>query len=130
MTFLTSFQVVHYRGIDGLSLPALTRANLVTDVNGVGKTALLEAMWLFTGRHNPTLLWNANVQRSNNPVLNPVARLSRDRLELHGVENGSHHELRTTFDKVADIARPAKVGGASEENMGVGLTLSHHAARL
>ena len=117
MTFLTSFQVVHYRGIDGLSLPALTRANLVTGVNGVGKTALLEAMWLFTGRHNPTLLWNANVQRSNNPVLNPVARLSRDRLELHGVENGSHHELRTTFDKVADIARPAKVGGASEENM-------------
>ena len=44
MTFLTSFQVVHYRGIDGLSLPALTRANLVTGVNGVGKTALLEAM--------------------------------------------------------------------------------------
>ena len=58
MTFLTSFQVVHYRGIDRLSLPALTPANLVTGVNGIGKTALLEAMWLFTGRHNPMLLWN------------------------------------------------------------------------
>lgn len=117
MTFLSSFQTVHYRGIDGLSLPALTRANLVTGVNGVGKTALLEAMWLFIGRHNPALLWSANVQRSNKPVLNPVARLSHDRLELHGVENGSHHELRTTFDKVADIARPANIDGASEANL-------------
>ena len=34
MTFLTSFQVVHYRGIDGLSLPALTPANLVTAARG------------------------------------------------------------------------------------------------
>ena len=93
MTFLTSFQVVHYRGIDGLSLPALTPANLVTGVNGIGKTALLEAIWLFTGRHNPTLLWNANVQRSGEPVLDPVSRLSRGALELHGTENGSHHKL-------------------------------------
>ena len=49
MTLLSSFKAVHYRGIDGLSLPRLTRANLVTGVNGIGKTALLEAMWLFTG---------------------------------------------------------------------------------
>ena len=117
MTFLTSFQVVHYRGIDGLSLPGLTPANLVTGVNGVGKTALLEAMWLFSGRHNPMLLWNANVQRSGERVLDPVARLSRGALELHGVENGSRHELRSTFEKVAAIVRPANVEDASEANM-------------
>ena len=40
MTFLNRFEVVRYRGIDGLSLPRLSRANLVTGVNGVGKTAL------------------------------------------------------------------------------------------
>ena len=117
MTFLTSFQAVHYRGIDGLSLPVLTPANLVTGVNGVGKTALLEAMWLFTGRHNPTLLWNANVQRTGDHVLDPVARLSRGVLELHGMENGSHHQLRSTFEKVADIDRPANVDDAPETNM-------------
>ena len=117
MTFLTSFQVVHYRGIDRLSLPALTPANLVTGVNGIGKTALLEAMWLFTGRHNPMLLWNANVQRSGEPVLDPVSRLSRGALELHGTEHGSRHELRTTFEKVADIVRPANAEDAADANM-------------
>lgn len=117
MTYLNSFEAVQYRGIDGLSLPRLSRANLVTGVNGVGKTALLEAMWLFTGRHSPILLWNANVQRSGEPVLDPVAQLSRGALELHGVENGSHHQLRNTFKKVADVLRPANVTDASEKNM-------------
>ena len=116
MTHLNSFKAVHYRGIDGLSLPHLSRANLVTGVNGIGKTALIEAMWLFSGRYNPMLLWNANVQRSANPVLDPVARLSKGDLELSGMEKGSNHSLKTVFRKVADIAPPATAGDAPEEN--------------
>lgn len=117
MTLLASFGAVHYRGIDGLSLPRLSHANLVTGVNGIGKTALLEAIWLFTGRYNPMLLWNANVQRSANPVLDPVARLSGGKLELHGVENGTNHQLRYIFEKVADVTRPAAIGNAPEQNL-------------
>ena len=117
MTLLSSFKAVHYRGINGVSLPRLTRANLVTGVNGIGKTALLEAMWLFTGRYNPALLWNAHVQRSTTPVLNPIAVLSTDILELHGVEKGSRRQIKHVFEKVADIARPANVGDASEQNL-------------
>ena len=99
MTNLNSFKAVRYRGIDGLSLPRLSQANLVTGVNGIGKTALLEAMWLFAGRYNPMLLWSANVQRSNRPVLDPVSRLSAGTLELQGAENGSTHRMKTTFEK-------------------------------
>ena len=117
MTLFSSFKAVHYRGIDGLSLPRLTPANLVTGVNGIGKTALLEAMWLFTGRYNPMLLWNANVQRSTTPILDPVAMLSGGILELHGVENGSRHQLKCVFERVADIARPATVSSAVEQNL-------------
>ena len=118
MTLLASFEAVRYRGIDGLSLPRLSHANLVTGVNGIGKTALLEAIWLFIGRYNPVLLWNANVQRSTNPVLDPVARLSSGTLELHGVENGTNHQLKCIFEKVADIAQPAMIGNALEQNLG------------
>ena len=117
MTLLSSFNAVHYRGIDGLSLPRLTPANLVTGVNGIGKTTLLEAMWLFTGRYNPMLLWNANVQRSTAPILDPVAMLSSGMLELHGVENGSRHKLKCVFEKVADVARPATIGSPADQNL-------------
>ena len=59
MAHLESFNVGNYRGLRGLELPRLTQLNLVTGRNGIGKTALLEAMWLFTGRQNSQLLWNA-----------------------------------------------------------------------
>ena len=117
MTHLTSFRAVRYRGIDGLSLPRLSQANLVTGVNGIGKTALLEAMWLFVGRYNPMMLWNANVQRSNRPVLDPVSRLSGGTLELHGAENGSTHGMKTTFEKVADITTPVTTGDVTEKKL-------------
>ena len=115
MAHLSSFEALHYRGIDGLSLPRLSRANLVTGVNGVGKTALIEAIWLFLGRHNPSLLWNANVQRSGNPVVDPVASLSDGVLELRGTENDVPHEFRCTFEPVSGVVRPTMVG-AGEEN--------------
>ena len=117
MAHLSSFKAVHYRGINGLSLPRLSQANLVTGVNGIGKTALLEALWLFVGRYNPMLLWNANVQRSTNPILDPVSRLSNGELELHGGENGSTHQMKSVFEKVAEIATPATTGEATERNM-------------
>ena len=106
MTFLNSFEAVRYRGIDGLSFPHLARVNLITGVNGIGKTAALEAMWLFTGRYNTALLWNGNVQRSANTVLDPVARLAHGALELRGIENGSEHSMMFSFRTLSSMERP------------------------
>ena len=117
MTFLTRFEAKHYRGIGGLCLEHLSQANLVTGVNGIGKTALLEAMWLFTGRYNPVLLWNANVQRSTVPVLDPVVKLAGGKLELHGVENEVSHRLECSFERVAEITRPVAIANAPELNL-------------
>lgn len=104
---ISSFKVIHYRGIDGLSLQEMSRANLITGVNGIGKTALIEAIWLFTGRRNPGLLWNRNVQRSNHPVIDPVAELSANFIELRGKENGKEDKWKVAFEPVE------KVEGAS-----------------
>ena len=103
MIHLSSFEAVHYRGINGLSLPKLSHANLITGANGVGKTALIEAIWLFMGRHNTQLLWNANVQRSTNPIVNPISDLSDKPLKLCGTEGEERHEWKATFEEIEEI---------------------------
>ena len=117
MTLLSSFKAVRYRGIDGLSLPRLTAANLVTGVNGVGKTALLEAMWLFIGRYRPALLWSEHVHRSGNQVLDPIDELANGMLELHGVELGEVHKLQACFENASDMGRPIAIGGTAQERL-------------
>ena len=120
MIHLSSFEAIHYRGIDGLSLPALNSANLITGVNGVGKTALIEAMWLFTERHNPGLLWNQNVQRSSHPVTNPISELSGDQLELHATENGKKRKWKVDFIPINQVVNVGQVlqalAGTNAEN--------------
>ena len=102
MIHLSSFEAIHYRGIDGLSLPELSRVNLITGANGVGKTALIEAIWLFMGRYNPRLLWDATVQRSTNPIVNPVSDLSDKSLILRGKDANGCNEWKVVFEKVAE----------------------------
>ena len=117
MTLLSSFKAVRYRGIDGLSLPRLSRANLVTGVNGIGKTALLEAMWLFIGRYRPALLWSEHVHRSGNQVLDPIDELANGMLELHGVERGQIHRIQACFEHASDLGRPIAIGGTAQERL-------------
>ncbi|MBM4431386.1 MAG: ATPase [Chloroflexi bacterium] len=50
-----SFEVRNYRCLDHLELGSLKRFNLLTGVNNVGKTALLEALFLHMGAQNPSL---------------------------------------------------------------------------
>lgn len=102
---ISSFEAIHYRSIDGLSLRNMSRANLITGVNGIGKTALIEAIWLFTGRRNPGLLWNRNVQRSNHPVIDPVAELSDGFIEFRGKENGKEDKWKVEFESVERVER-------------------------
>lgn len=73
-------------------------------------------MRLFMGRYNPSLLWNANVQRSASPALDPIFRLADGELELRGVENGTIHELKFTFGKIESVSPSSKTGGVSRED--------------
>ena len=108
MVRLSRFAAVHYRGIDGLELDLLPKANLITGINGVGKTALIEAIWLFTGRHNIPLLWNPNLQRSALSEADPISRLSDNELHLWGVENGERHDVRYVFERLTSGPRGMK----------------------
>lgn len=114
---ISSFQAIRYRGISGLSLSSLSRANLITGVNGIGKTALIEAIWLFTGRHNIPLLWNANVQRTLNPVVDPVAELSDGCIEIKGVENQNGHRWKVEFEPIGSVGEVLVNAGETKESI-------------
>ena len=49
------FEIKNFRGLDSLSIEGLKRINLITGKNNVGKTAILEALWMHHGAVIPEL---------------------------------------------------------------------------
>jgi AAA15 family ATPase/GTPase len=47
--------IKRFRCFDDFTIENLSKINLISGKNNVGKTSLLEAIWLFTGYHNPEL---------------------------------------------------------------------------
>ena len=50
-----TFRVRNFRGLRKLDIDSLERVNLIAGKNNVGKTALLEALWLHSGPNQPRL---------------------------------------------------------------------------
>ena len=51
----TSFTIENFRLFDDITIEPLARVNLIAGDNNVGKTALLEALWLHSGPNAPDL---------------------------------------------------------------------------
>ena len=84
----------------------------MTGPNGVGKTSLAEALWLFRGRYNPAVLWNLHVQRQATTPLgqgtSPLTRLGGRSVEFEGREGGVSYGVRFEYDELMQIsAQPA-----------------------
>ena len=58
-----SFEVQNFRCFRELTIANLERVNLIAGMNNVGKTALLEAMFLHCGAYNPSLALRLNAFR-------------------------------------------------------------------
>lgn len=65
----TALRIENFRGFRQLSLQSLQRINLFAGMNNVGKTALLEAIFLHLGPNNPELALRINGFRGMEPVL-------------------------------------------------------------
>ena len=51
----TSFSIKNFRCIKEMNIESLARVNLIAGMNNMGKTALLEALWLHSGPNLPDL---------------------------------------------------------------------------
>ena len=67
---LTELTVTNFRNLRAISLDRLERITLIAGKNGVGKTALLEALWLLSGPDLPELSTRLNAFRGL-PVTGP-----------------------------------------------------------
>lgn len=65
----TSFRVQNFRCFDDLSLTDLGRVNLIAGKNNVGKTALLEALFLHARGYNPQYIFDLDAVRGLTPNL-------------------------------------------------------------
>lgn len=59
----TSFEIQNFRGFKDFKLEKLARINLIAGQNNVGKTALLEALWIHSTGYNPEIVIRANLNR-------------------------------------------------------------------
>ena len=97
---IEQFEAVRYKGLRDFCVGPLERVNLITGPNGVGKTSLAEALWLFHGRYNPSILWNLHLQRKATLGPSPIPSLGGGSVALRGCENGTNCEVRFEFSEV------------------------------
>ncbi len=55
--FLESLEIRRFRAFEHLSIERLGRVNLVVGKNNVGKSSLLEALWLYANQGHPVIVW-------------------------------------------------------------------------
>lgn len=81
---LSSFEIRGFRAFDHLKLTDLGRVNLFVGKNNVGKSSLLEALWVYANQGAPNILWSLLVDRNEGESLSTL-RLA-DRLTDEEIE--------------------------------------------
>jgi AAA15 family ATPase/GTPase len=63
-----SIRIQTFRGLRDLRIDDLGRVNLIVGANNVGKTSLIEALWLFQDAGNPSLTIDLARTRWHDPT--------------------------------------------------------------
>jgi energy-coupling factor transporter ATP-binding protein EcfA2 len=64
MAILDSVEITNFRALRHLQLPQLGKVNLIVGKNNVGKSSILEALWLYANRGTPSIIWELVEARS------------------------------------------------------------------
>jgi predicted ATPase len=79
--FLTSLQIRRFRAFEELEIERLGRVNLIIGKNNVGKTSLLEALWLYAYQGVPAIVWQ--ILESRDEGQRPKTMMAVERAEPH-----------------------------------------------
>lgn len=92
----TVFHVKNFRCFDDLMLDDLARVNLLAGKNNVGKTALLEALFVHAGGYNPELALRLNAFRGIPTIRFQITQWSE--VPWHPLFPGFDTSLEITFE--------------------------------
>jgi len=76
ITMYQSFEVTNFRCFHELNVTNLERVNLIAGVNNVGKTTLLEALFIHCGAYNPQLTLRLNAFRGIGSLKVEIGRMA------------------------------------------------------
>jgi ABC-type transport system involved in cytochrome c biogenesis ATPase subunit len=114
---LDSLKIENFRCFDHLEIKKLGRVNLIIGDNGIGKTALLEALWLYYRKASIPVIWYILGERDENIFTNieNEVQLSDDisrKVSLLHLFNGYEKILQrngySPTISIGNIANPSK----------------------
>lgn len=124
---ITEFTVKNFRCFRELTITPLKQVNLVAGKNNTGKTALLEALWLFHGRNNLDLPRRTQLFRGiyGGPPESIFENLFRDfntdaPIYLRGRVDGEHRELAISLEEPKVFSTPITSGQPGEQGTSAG----------
>ena len=109
-----SFEIRHFRGFDQFQLDDLKPVNIIGGLNNVGKTCLLEAMFIHAGFGNAELLVRTNFLRGLLPTATSASTAVQDFIgaSFYRYETLTPFVLESTDD--VGKKRKTTVTGATE----------------
>ena len=127
---ITELDISNFRHIERLTVAPLGRVTLIGGRNGVGKTALLEALWLFSGSNRPGLAMAVDKFRGVSESLDPNFSASVFRnfdarqpivISTKGTPNGARRSLKLEVganELVTVRSDPSGLSGLTETTGG------------
>ena len=102
--FITKVKIENFKCFKSLEIDEFKRVNLIVGKNNVGKTALMEACWIYAQNKN-----SGNVLKAFANMVNTLTLLE----EFRNLSNDDHHDLNTTLSLLQKFDRLSIEGDKS-----------------
>ncbi len=114
---LDSLLIQNYRGIKKIEIPALARVNLISGENNVGKSALLEAIYLYA-------------YRGNLHHIQELLKLRSMWLEPNSSKRATSEYVEQLIDNYAQIFYNKKIDFFTEDGITIGATQANNQLKI
>ncbi len=115
---LDSLEIKNFRAFHHLQIERLGRVNLITGKNNVGKTSLLEALWLYSNVGHPRVVWQILERRDEGAMPNRENSVPPEEIFLWA------KRLFCNADESYDSPEPVQIGLVNSANRALCLSLN------